>query len=254
MFLPYGDTPNPPGFAVVNWLLIGANVAIFLFLSVPLMAGRPDLADPLLEEYLRTLGVRTIPAAQEVLARTSAYDLFVFRYGFRPVAPSLSTLFSCMFLHGGWFHLAGNMLFLWIFGNNVEHRLGAVRYLLVYLVCGILATVFFALFVPGSGIPLVGASGAISGILGFYFVWFPRNQVKALIFLFPFLVTTVLVPARLVLGFYLIIDNLLPFLLDGGRGSGVAHGAHLGGFLAGLGLAVLFDRWKGGGRRPHRVW
>jgi membrane associated rhomboid family serine protease len=91
----------------------------------------------------------------------------------------------------------------------------------------------------------VGASGAISGVLGCYYLWFPRNRVKTFIFLFPFLMTTVLLPARLVLGVYLILDNLLPFLFNGGAGGGVAHGAHIGGFLGGLGLAYLIDRWGG---------
>jgi hypothetical protein len=150
-----------------------------------------------------------------------------------------------MFLHGGWLHLAGNMLFLYIFGDNVEHRLGSWAYLFGYLGAGIAATLFFALFVPGSQVPLIGASGAISGILGFYFVWFPRNQVKVFIFLFPLLMTHVLISARLVLGFYLLIDNLLPFLVTSSGGGGVAHGAHIGGFLAGMGLAAASDRLPG---------
>jgi membrane associated rhomboid family serine protease len=246
MFLPFGDTPNPRSTAYVNWLLIGLNVVIFLLVSMPLSVQRVDLADPLLVEYLRSFGVRGFVSPQQVLQNISAYDLFVFRYGFRPADPSLFSLFSSMFLHAGPMHLAGNMLFLYIFGNNVEARLGAPVYLLVYLASGVAATLFFALFVPGSGIPLVGASGAISGVLGCYFLWFPRNRVKTFIFLFPFLMTTVLLPARLVLGVYLILDNLLPFLINGGGAGGVAHGAHIGGFLGGLGLAYGLDRrWLG---------
>jgi membrane associated rhomboid family serine protease len=245
MFLPFGDTPNPQATAYVNWLLIGLNVAVFIIVTVPLMAARVDLSDPLLGEYLRSIGVRGFVSPQDILQHVNAYQLFVFRYGFRPGDPSLISLFSCMFLHGGWMHLAGNMLFLYIFGNNVEARLGAPLYLLVYLVSGVAATLFFALFVPGSQTPLVGASGAISGVLGCYYLWFPRNRVKTFIFLFPFLMTTVLLPARLVLGIYLILDNLLPFLLNGGAGGGVAHGAHIGGFLGGLGLAYIIDRWRG---------
>jgi membrane associated rhomboid family serine protease len=149
-----------------------------------------------------------------------------------------------MFLHGGWMHLVGNILFLWIFGDNVEQRLGRIRYLLGYLAAGAAATLFFALFVPDSQIPLVGASGAISGVLGCYFLWFPRNQVKTFVFLFPLLMNTFYLPARLVLGFYLVLDNLIPFLINGGRASGVAHGAHIGGFLFGLALAWGFNRWQ----------
>lgn len=248
MFLPYGDTPNPLARSYVNWLLIGLNITVFFAVTVPLLFARVDLSDPLLFEYLRSHGAHGFISPQDILKNLSAYDLFVFRYGFRPAVPSLSTLLSCMFLHAGWMHLAGNMLFLYIFGNNVEARLGSVRYLLVYLVTGVLATLFFALFASGSQIPLVGASGAISGVLGCYFLWFPRNRVKTFIFLFPFLMTTVMLPARLVLGVYLVLDNLLPFIINGGGGSGVAHGAHIGGFLGGLALAYGFDLWRGATR------
>ncbi|MBE0596960.1 MAG: rhomboid family intramembrane serine protease, partial [Desulfuromonadales bacterium] len=216
MFLPIGDTPNPRGTAWVNNVLIGANIAVFLFISLPLINVQPDLGDPLLLEYLRVIGAEAGVSAQEILRHVSAYDLLVFRYGFKPDAPSLTTLFSAMFLHGGWLHLAGNMLFLWIFGNNVEARLGHFGYLLAYLGTGIAATVFFALFVPDSMVPLVGASGAISGVLGCYFLWFPRNQVRTFLFFFPFIMTTVLIPARVVLGVYLVLDNILPFLINVG--------------------------------------
>ncbi len=237
MFIPFGDTPNPRGVPYINYLLFGANVAVFLLISLPLTTTRPDLNDPLLLEYLRVVGARGSIPAQAILQHISAYDLFVFRYGYRPSDPSLTTLFTAMFLHGGWLHLVGNMLFLWIFGDNVEHRLGRLGYLLAYLGCGVAATLFFGLFVPGSDIPMVGASGAISGVLGFYYLWFPRNQVKVFIFLFPILMNTFLLPARLVLGIYLLVDNLVPFLMNSGEASGVAHGAHIGGFVAGLALA-----------------
>ena len=242
MFLPIGDTPNPRTTPIMTYLLIGLNVAIFLLVSLPLTARSPELTDPMLLEYLRSLGVRGGISAQQVLAHLSAYDVFVYQYGYRPGDPSLLTLFSAMFLHGGWMHLAGNMLFLWIFGDNVEHRLGHLGFLLAYLVTGVAATIFFALFVPHSQVPLVGASGAISGVLGLYFLWFPRNQVKVFIFLFPFIMNTFLIPARLVLGFYLMVDNLLPFLLSRGGEGGVAHGAHIGGFIAGVAIAWGIDR------------
>ncbi|WP_170232963.1 rhomboid family intramembrane serine protease [Desulfuromonas acetexigens] len=248
MLLPVGDTPNPPGIPYATYLLIGLNVAVFLLIAVPLSGTRPELADPLLHEYLRVAGAKTPQAARILFQQLSAYDLYVFRHGFRPGSPDLSTLFSAMFLHGGWMHLFGNMLFLYIFGDNVEHRLGRFRFLLAYLGMGVLSTLFFALFVPSSQVPLVGASGAISGVLGCYYLWFPRNQIKIFVFLFPLLVTTFLVPARLVLGFYLLVDNLLPFLLDAGGNGGVAHGAHIGGFIAGLAIAWGLDR------APERRW
>ncbi len=242
MFLPIGDTPNPRSTPYVNYLIIGLNVAVFLFISLPLTTRTPDMSDPLLVEYLRALGVHGGISVQEVLKHVTAYDLFVFRWGFRPADPSATTLFAAMFLHGGWMHLIGNMLFLWIFGDNVEHRLGRIGYLLTYLGTGVVATLFFALFVPHSQVPLVGASGAISGVLGCYYLWFPRNRVKVFIFLFPFIMNTFLIPSRFVLGFFLLIDNLLPFLFSQGGEGGVAHGAHIGGFFAGLGIAWVVDR------------
>ena len=147
-----------------------------------------------------------------------------------------------MFLHGGLFHLAGNMLFLWIFADNVEHRLGRVRFLAAYLGTGVAATLFHTLFASQSLLPLLGASGAISGVLGFYFIWFPRNRVR-LLFFFYFFVRVFHVPARWVLGFYVIVDNLLPFLASvGTQGGGVAYGAHLGGFLGGLAVSWGINR------------
>jgi membrane associated rhomboid family serine protease len=245
MFLPVGDIPNPRTTPWMTYALIGCNIAVFALVTLPLSLTHADLNDPLLLDYLQALDLQGEHLIRAALAQISAYDLAVFRYGYRPAQPSLLTLFTAMFLHGGWLHLAGNMLFLYIFGDNVEHRLGGLRFLLVYLATGIAATLFFALFVPHSQVPLVGASGAISGVLGCYFIWFPRNQVKVFVFLFPLLLTTVLVPARLVLGFYLLVDNLLPFLVNGSTGGGVAHGAHIGGFLAGMGVAAAAERLGG---------
>ncbi|PLX94778.1 MAG: hypothetical protein C0621_04960, partial [Desulfuromonas sp.] len=242
MFLPIGDHPNPKGVAYINLALIAANVAVFVLVTLPLTVQPVNLNDPLLIDYLHALGVTGTVTARDIYEGVSAYDLFVFKHGFRPADPSLQSLFSAMFLHGGWMHLIGNMLFLYIFGDNVEHRLGRIGYLLTYLGTGIAATLFFALFVPGSQTPLVGASGAISGVLGCYFIWFSRNNVKTFVFLFPFIIGTYFIPARLVLGFYLIVDNLFPFLFSGGgSGGGVAHGAHIGGFLGGMAVAIALN-------------
>ncbi len=245
MFLPLGDSPNPSGRPFVTWALLGLNVLVFLLVNVPLSATSVDPAHPATEAYYRFLSERIgapLPVG-EFLAQVSAYDLFVFRWGFRPAEPAIAALFTSMFLHGGLMHLAGNMLFLWIYGDNVEHRLGRVGFLVAYLLTGVAATSFHAAFDSDSPVPLVGASGAISGVLGFYFLFFPRNVVRLLVALFPFFVDVIVVPARLVLGFYLLIDNLLPFLVTSGAGGGgVAYGAHLGGFVAGLGAAWVIDR------------
>jgi membrane associated rhomboid family serine protease len=241
--LPIGDAPNPRGVPVATYALIGINVAAYLLLTVPLSAVRPAPNDPVLQAYLHAvfhaLGGR-VPLA--VVARqTTAYDLFVFTHGFRPVAPSASALFVSLFLHAGFMHLAGNMLFLWIYGDNVEKRLGVVRYVAAYLGTGVAATAAHWASAPSSALPVIGASGAISGILGFYFLWFPRNIVRLLWLIPPFIGQVIEVPARIVLGFYLIADNLLPYLVTSEEG-GVAHGAHIGGFVAGLALAWIADR------------
>jgi len=243
MILPIGDAPNPRGVPYVTYLLIGANVAVYLLVTLPLENARPNPNDPVLYEYVRVMS-ETLPnrfALRQLLSQLSAYDLFVFVYGWRPVSPSVETLFISMFLHGGLLHLLGNMLFLWIYGDNVEHRFGPVRYLIAYLGTGAGATLFQTALSPSSPIPMIGASGAISGVLGFYFLWFPRNQVRVLWFFPPFFMQVFEISARIVLGFYLILDNLLPFLLARAE-TGVAHGAHIGGFVVGLSAAWILDR------------
>lgn len=252
MFLPIGDTPNPPRFrAWVTWLLIAANVAVFVLLTLPLSATGVDPSDPRLAEYVAAIR-EELPSRvpiEQVLARMSQWDLFVFEYGFRPGSPEPLDLFVSMFLHGGIAHLLGNMLFLWIYGDNVEHRVGRLGFLLLYVLTGIAATLGFSVLAGDTELPMVGASGAISGVLGLYFLMFPRNQVKVFVFLFPLLMNVWLIPARLVLGLYVLIDNLLPLIV--GMQSGVAHGAHLGGFFAGLGVAVVGERldWRLPGTR-----
>ncbi len=242
MFLPIGDTPNPKGVPIVTYALIAANVAVFLLVNLPLGAERANRRDPVFREYVQVMAQQLDDPEQLrlIVARTSAYDLFSFAHGYRPAAPRLSSLLTCMFLHAGFLHLAGNMLFLWIYGDNVERRLGALPYLVAYLVTGIVATLAHALVFASSEMPLVGASGAISGILGFYFVLFPKNSVRMLVFLPPFLLQVFLLPARWVLGAFVLLDNLLPFLFAGE--GGVAYGAHLGGFLAGAATAWVVER------------
>lgn len=245
MLLPLSDAPNPRGTPVVTHGLIAVNVLVYLLISLPLEHQRPDWESPAARRYLQEMRdhLPPWPGNVRILRQLSAYDLFVFEHGFRPAQPELADLFTSMFLHGGFLHLFGNMLFLWIYGDNVEHRLGRLRFLLAYLLTGAAATLFFSLFARGSPVPLVGASGAISGVLGFYFRWFPHNVVRLLVLFFPFFMNVVAVPARLVLGLYLLLDNLLPFMLTGGgSGGGVAYGAHIGGFLAGLVLAGWWDR------------
>jgi membrane associated rhomboid family serine protease len=156
--------------------------------------------------------------------------------------PALSVL-TAMFLHGGWLHLLGNMLFLYVFGNNVEDRLGRLRYLAFYLVCGYAATYGYSLFDPSSSTPLVGASGAIAGVLGAYLVLFPRARVWSLLTFFFFL--PVRLPAWLVLGSWFALQYLYFRGAGVADGGGVAYGAHVVGFIVG---AALVWRLRGSGR------
>ncbi len=248
MILPLGDDPNPRGVPIGTYALLFANIAVYVLIALPLSSTGVDPRDPMLEQYINAV-TPNLPndiSIQRFLDQLSAYDLFVFRYGFRPAHPSLLALFASLFLHANLLHLLGNMLFLWIYGDNVEHRLGVVPFWAAYLITGVAATSFYAAFDPSSNLPLVGASGAISGVLGFYFLWFPHNRVRLFVFFFPFIMDTIMVPARLVLGVYLVFDNIVPFLGSHG-GGGVAYGAHIGGFLAGLLIAWIVrkrDDWR----------
>ncbi len=252
MFIPVGDAPNPKGIPFVTYAIIAVNVAVFLLINVPLGSRHADVNDPAFREYVEVMSreLQGRVDVQQLVAQASAYDLFSFEHGYRPAAPQVSGLLSCMFLHGGLMHLFGNMLFLWIYGDNVERRLGGMAYLFWYLATGVAATLTHSLIFSSSEIPVVGASGAISGILGFYFVWFPRNRVRMLAFLPPFLMQVFEIPARWVLGMYLLVDNLLPFLFAGE--SGVANGAHIGGFIAGGLVAWAMDR-QGLAARPADI-
>lgn len=152
--------------------------------------------------------------------------------------PAPLTVFTSMFLHGGIMHLLGNLLYLWIFSDNVEDRLGRLRFALFYLACGIGAALAQVLPEPGSKIPMIGASGAISGMLGAYMIMFPHAQVRVVLPVF-FVLQIVRLPALLVLGFWFLIQLLSSLLAEPGTG-GVAFRAHIGGFLAGLVLLPLF--------------
>jgi membrane associated rhomboid family serine protease len=154
--------------------------------------------------------------------------------------PTWATVFSSMFIHGGFLHLAGNMLFLWVFGNSMEHHLGPVRFLLLYLVTGVAAVLSHMAIEPQSQVPLIGASGAVSGILGAYLLTFPRNRIRALIVMI--LITVIEVPAMWLLGGW-FLWQLFQGLTSLGLSNtvSVAFFAHVGGFAAGL-LAVAAAR------------
>jgi membrane associated rhomboid family serine protease len=154
--------------------------------------------------------------------------------------PAGATLFTSMFLHGGILHVAGNMLYLWIFGNNIEDAMGRIRFILFYFLCGVIAAYGHALTNPTSTVPMIGASGAVSGILGAYLMLYPRAKVMTLM-AFGFYIRTIQLPAVFVLGFWFFLQ-FLNALMSGSAGQGVAWYAHIGGFVAGIALIGLFKR------------
>mgnify|MGYP000849079099 FL=1 len=169
-----------------------------------------------------------------------AEESFIYSFGFIPANFSFITIFTSMFLHGGFSHIMGNMWFLWVFGDNVEGVLGHTKYILFYILCGLAATISQLLINPGSTIPMVGASGAIAGVLGMYMIRFPKANVHVFAFIIIFF-TTFRIPALFVLGFWFFnqLTNGLGSLGFNTTG-GVAWFAHIGGFIAGIMLNQAF--------------
>ena len=218
--LPIGDDREAgAGHGLVTYALVALNVLAF-FLEI----ARPEGA---LQAFVTAWGV--VP--KEYSAGRDLAPLI-------PL-PFWSTLLTSMFLHGGWMHLGGNMLYLWIFGDNLEHRMGHAKFLLFYLLCGLAAGVAHIAFNSDSGVPTVGASGAISGVLGGYLLLFPKNRVRVLMY-----GGISQVPAIVVLGMWIVIQvlNSAGAMARTADTGGVAYLAHVGGFAAGLLLAKLFAR------------
>ncbi|HUP39891.1 MAG TPA: rhomboid family intramembrane serine protease, partial [Vicinamibacterales bacterium] len=179
-----------------------------------------------------------------------AREAFIRTYGVVPARLDLVTVFTSMFLHGGWGHFLGNMLFLWIFGDNVEDRVGHRRFVLFYLLCGVAAVAAHVYMNPLSRIPTIGASGAIAGVMGGYFVLYPNSRVLALV---PLVIIwqIVEVPAILFLGFWFLMQFFMMGLTarTGVEGGGIAFWAHITGFLAGMTAIVMLkkpsrNRWR----------
>ena len=221
MFLPIRDDNPHTVTPYVNYGLIAACVAVYAWqFSLDDRAG--DLA-------VYALGL--IPGT---LFGTVLIDPAVHRL------PAPLTIFTSMFVHGGLFHLLGNMLFLWIFGDNIEASLGHRRYLAFYLVCGLAAAVAQIMAAPSSEVPMIGASGAISGVLGAYLVLHPRANIKVFVLLIVFF-TIWNLPAYIVLGFWFVGQLLSQAAVDAGE-PGVAFMAHIGGFIAGAVLVIFFRK------------
>jgi membrane associated rhomboid family serine protease len=221
--IPLKDMSPRRSVPLMTILLIIANVLVFFYqIGLTPRAG---------DAFIMTYGL--VPAKiQMALAGTPHVT----------IGDALVPLFTCMFLHGGWLHILGNMWFLWIFGGNVEDRLGPLTFLLFYLVCGIASGITQAVFSWGSHIPSVGASGAISGVLGAYIVFFPYARILTLVPLFIFFFTA-RIPAMIFIGLWFVVQFLSGVGTLGATGAaasgGVAWWAHIGGFVLGVVLAGL---------------
>lgn len=195
------------------------------------------------------IGVNTLIFLYELTLSPGALNRFFENWGIVPDQLRLATLVTSMFLHGGWMHLIGNMLFLWVFGKNVEDLIGSGRYFVFYMLCGLISAVVQVVFNPFSRMPTIGASGAIAGVMGAYLIKFPRARIITLVPIF-FFITTMEIPAAILLLWWFAIQFFSGF---GSLGSndynsgGTAWFAHIGGFLAGMLLIKLFppkQRWR----------
>lgn len=213
---------------------------------IPLRDIIPSRTTPVVTISLITLNVLVF-AYELSLGR--AVDAFTLYYGLVPAAFSWTAVFTSMFLHGGFMHVAGNMLYLWIFGDNVEDRMGHGRFLVFYLLCGVAAALAQTITVPNSVVPMVGASGAIAGVMGAYFVLYPRSRIVTLVTLFIFF-QVIEVPAIFFLGIWFVMQFLsgvgsIVSSIGGTPAGGIAFWAHVAGFVTGLTGVVVF-------RRPER--
>jgi len=204
-----------------------------------------------------TIGLIALNVAAWVLLQglgtEPALTASVLGLGLVPADASWHSMLTSMFLHGSWLHLVGNMWFLWIFGNNVEDAMGHWRFIVFYLLCGVAAASAQLVTDPRSEIPMVGASGAIGGVMGAYVLLYPRVHVHLLVFL-GFYVTTIAVPAVLMLGYWFLLQLASGWGTLGMKGGGVAFWAHAGGFIAGAILIFAFRKRALLERHPYWGW
>lgn len=214
---PLYDTVRSRRFPLINWMLVLLNGLAFYY--------ELTLSETQLHRFILDWGL--IPAQL-------AFDS----------ADSLLRVLSSMFLHGGWFHILSNMWILIIFGDNIEDRMGGMRYLVFYLLSGTVAALSQAFLYPTSTIPMVGASGAIAGVLGAYLILYPRARIASLVPIL-FIFTVIELPALIFLGFWFVSQLFQGWLALGGADvGGVAWWAHIGGFIFGLLMVRLFVRWR----------
>jgi membrane associated rhomboid family serine protease len=254
--IPLRDINPTTRTAWLTLVLIAANIAVFLLWEPTFGTPREQQTfflcnaeipfETTHREPLAEAGPEGADAIQETygVSEQDARGLQAFLERRCPDKSWLASVFVSMFLHGGFLHIAGNMLFLWVFGNNIEDRLGRIAFILLYFLGGIAATALQVAFDPNSAIPNVGASGAIAGVLGSYIVLFPRARIHTLVIFF--FITVVELPASVVLGVWFVLQL---FSGVGGMGTdvsgGVAYWAHVGGFAFGAAVTWLFFRSRG---------
>ena len=234
---------------------------------IPIRDDAPTFRTPYITISL--IVVNTLIFLFSVLQGPRVFQILTVQFGYIPFelvntmeltpdfpASRYLTPFTSMFMHGGWMHLIGNMLFLWIYGNNVEDYFGPVKFLFFYVLSGLAAITLYTVFGPNSQIPLVGASGAIAGVMGAYMILHPRARITVLIIFF--FIQFIYLPAKVVLGLWFVIQ-LFMSLTGSATGGGVAWMAHVGGFIFGWLVLKLFLKIKGkgttpdGGQRVYRV-
>ena len=214
--IPLRDDNPTSTFAFVTVILIALNAVAFLY----------EL---------------TLPSAEHINAFFADFALTPARLTHAPSGPVYLSVFTSMFLHGGWMHIIGNMLYLWIFGNNIEDSVGHFKFIIFYLLCGIAAVGAQVAASPNSNVPMIGASGAVSGVLGAYLLLFPRARVLVLFPIFIFW-RIFYVPAVLLLALWFALQLFSGWATLGAAGGGVAFWAHVGGFVAGLALIPIFKK------------
>jgi membrane associated rhomboid family serine protease len=219
---PLYDTVRSRRFPVVNLMLILINIVAFLY---------------------------------EIQMDASTLKEFIFEWGLIPARllgnPSTAwrTIFTSMFLHGGWFHIINNMWVLFIFGDNVEARMGGIRYLIFYLLSGVAAVLLQTYILPSSAVPMIGASGALAGVLGAYLILFPHSRIASLVPIL-FIFTIIEIPAVIFLLFWFALQLYSGlFAIQGSSGSGIAWWAHIGGFIFGVAMVFFFRT-----RTPYRSY
>ena len=212
----------------VNYAIIGLNILVFVFLQQIGTNDHFTYAFSLVPREVTTgIDLAGVQLVRDSMGNVGEVHLYPSPF------PVYFNFLTSMFMHGGWAHIAGNMLFLWIFGDNIENALGHIRYAAFYLICGFAAAIGQIVIGPDSVIPMLGASGAISGVLGGYILLYPRRPVRAVVL---YVLTTV--PAFIAIGIWIIYQVVLGFYSP--PGSGVAYAAHIGGFIAGLALVRVF--------------